>query len=46
MKYRAGRIEFGDLSCAFRYAESLGVKVELFQHGEWRILSNLYPQSA
>jgi hypothetical protein len=46
MKYRAGRIEFSDLSCAYRYSESLGVKVEILLNGEWQILSNLYPKSA
>jgi hypothetical protein len=39
-------MEFSDLSCAFHYAESLGVKVELLLNGEWRVLSNLYPKSA
>lgn len=42
MKYRAGRMEFSDLSCACHYSEVLGVKVECFLNGEWVILSNLY----
>lgn len=46
MKYRAGKLEFSDLSCACRYSESIGMKVEIFLNDEWRILSNLYIKSA
>jgi hypothetical protein len=42
MKYRAGKIEFSDLSGACRYAEVIGVKVEIYLNNEWRVLSNLY----
>ena len=41
-KFRAGKLEFSDLSGACRYADSIGVKVEYYRDGEWAILKNLY----